>query len=146
MEKGFGIGLAIVTVTVALFVAVGVEVALLPSYHLLPPYLPLPSGTVIHLRWTYGDPAAYHFNVTRPEGRLVGSWVSNGEVGAMVLPGNATTPIVVHCPALPIRQLGPPSNGTFNDSLVLGLYTVAFVCVPGEPDITVTQSIQVLYA
>ncbi len=147
MEKGFGVGLAIITVTVSLFFLVGVEVALLPSYHLLPPYLPLPTGTVIHVRLDYGDPESYHFNVTQRVGRLVGAWTSNGEVGATVLPGNATTPIVFNCPAQPIgRPLGPPSSGTFNESLGSGAYILAFVCIPGEPDITVTQTIQVLYA
>lgn len=132
MDKGMGIGLAIVSATVAFVVILGVEVALLPSSSGPPPIgpapptsVPIPAGTVFGLRnvtaGTYW--AAVPFSVDVGSGthlyRITGRWTNLSRAGVLV----GLLPSPYYGPPYGCPAVGPCSDPfTYNGSLVVYLY------------------------
>lgn len=142
MEKGFGIGVAIVVLTVAVFVVLGVVIGLMSSARGPPPptSLPIPAGTVI-------SQAGYNvtFLVSGGPARLVGSWYADHGGFVTVCSWNRNIScgfMIPHCVGY------PPGNGTANVSLAPGTYSMRFSPgPPGAPNGTfvVTQTIRLVY-
>jgi hypothetical protein len=138
MEKGFGIGLCIVIVTVVVFVALGVEIALMPTTSFAPPIgppaptsLPIQTGTRFGLLNLSGGaywssvPIVLNLGYGAHLYRVTGSWTSVSRSGVLV---NLDNEPGVTYPGTPLCFVGqpcrsPPDPFTYNGSLDVYLYS-----------------------
>lgn len=134
MDREHGIGVGIVVVTVALFIVLGVEVALLPNGTLgpsPPSSLPIPGGTTFALTEVMGGKywVGVPFTVNAGSGahlyRITGKWTGEAATGVLVnlddvpfalYPGTPFCSSNEPCPA-------PPDPFTYNGNLDVYLYT-----------------------
>lgn len=103
--------------------------------------LPIPAGTVIHLRPDKFDPGQYvlRFSLTEP-GRIVGGWSTQRGTWIYIDWANHSNTRR----AWIVPPLDVPWNATVNQTFVPGEYVMSFSGY-GYDNVTITKTIQIVY-